>query len=527
MANVGVESSQVTSAKPLYLLGIIDVTKQATPVLPSNSAATNSTNIASIIAAAASGSTLYFPPGTYQFASAISPGTKAFIFQGAGSGQANSPSVIYTILETTSATADLFTLTDTYWYTEWRDLCFSTTINKTAGAIINTGTASGAGNVGTHVRRCNFCGNTGASTTLFNCIVLNGTASGNQMVIEGCTFTGFTNYAISVVGNTTTPATTASPYIHNCTVNGAGVAAAGIQVTQCGDMQIDDCDIIGCVNNLLCNPATGTSSGVFSIYCLNTFFDNSYGSCVKLTGTGNIMRCKFEACSMTVTGGATAYNAVEISTSGTTLATGIEFGDCTVFNTFSNSSTSSNGFSLTGIQDVSIKNCRIAGWLGSGITVTAGASSVTKLDIQTCIIGPTGGIAANGVGITLAAGTYGSQIICGNNLSGNTTAITDNTTVTTTANNNRYKNNNLGYNPLSTVAQPAVAASTTAVWNSTGVTCTVYVKGGTLTVITVGGVASGIAAAIGASDAYPILVAPNQQIAITYSVAPTWVWVGS
>jgi len=47
---------------------INDVTVQVTPVLPSNSAATNTANIASIIAAAADGTTLFFPEGTYAFA---------------------------------------------------------------------------------------------------------------------------------------------------------------------------------------------------------------------------------------------------------------------------------------------------------------------------------------------------------------------------------------------------------------------------------------------------------------------------
>lgn len=81
--------------------------------------------------------------------------------------------------------------------------------------------------------------------------------------------------------------------------------------------------------------------------------------------------------------------------------------------------------------------------------------------------------------------------------------------------------------PISAVTTPAVPATTVAVKNNTGTDVTVYVKGGTLTVITVGGVATGIAAAAAANTAHSIPVSMNQTIAITFTVAPTWVWVGS
>lgn len=81
--------------------------------------------------------------------------------------------------------------------------------------------------------------------------------------------------------------------------------------------------------------------------------------------------------------------------------------------------------------------------------------------------------------------------------------------------------------PVSSVTQPAVPASTVAATNTTGVACVVYVVGGTLTVISVGGVATGITAAAAAGAAHTILVAPGQTIAITYTVAPTWTWIGT
>ena len=81
--------------------------------------------------------------------------------------------------------------------------------------------------------------------------------------------------------------------------------------------------------------------------------------------------------------------------------------------------------------------------------------------------------------------------------------------------------------PTSSVTTPAVPASTVAVTNTTGVAVVAYIVGGTLTVITVGGVATGITAAAAAGAAYPILLAPGQTIAITYTGAPTWTWIGT
>ncbi len=80
---------------------------------------------------------------------------------------------------------------------------------------------------------------------------------------------------------------------------------------------------------------------------------------------------------------------------------------------------------------------------------------------------------------------------------------------------------------VNAVGTPAVPASTVAITNATGRPVTVYIKAGTLTVITVGGVATGIAAAAPANTCHVIPLAPRQTIAITYSVAPTWVWIGN
>lgn len=79
---------------------------------------------------------------------------------------------------------------------------------------------------------------------------------------------------------------------------------------------------------------------------------------------------------------------------------------------------------------------------------------------------------------------------------------------------------NQGYNPVGhAVAQPAVPASTVAQTNTTGVDCMVYVAGGTVSAIAVGGTSTGLT-----SGAFHVLA--GETITLTYTGAPTWQWFG-
>lgn len=489
-------------------------------VLPANPAATNTANIATLLAAASTGSTIFFPVGTYQFSAAIAPGAKFFRFCGSGQNS--------TFLLTTSATADLFALTDGNWYSDFADLGLGTTVTKSAGNMISTGTASGSGNVGVNVRRCTF-GNATAGTNIFNGLVYSGLQSGNITVIEDCVFQNFANFGLQVLGNTTSNLSNANMSINGSTWQGqlaVGNAAAGINIVQCGSILLSDLDVIGCTNNLLINPATGSPvQGVFSVFAIDCYFDNSFGSSLLMTGTGNIERCNFVDCWFTTAAGAGGFSAVQINSTAAILPTGISFVDCNAYNTYGSSGTTF-GWNVTGAKDVSIVNASIAGWT-NGIAITpAGGAGNTTLRVQDSTIGPVGNIAANTTAILINAGasTYNSLLVQNSNLAGNTNSITDNSTGVTGS--KRFEGT-AGFNPKSVVTQPAVPASTVAVTNTTGVAVTVFVKGGTITAITVGGVVTGIAASAALNTAFPIPLAPMQTIAITFTAAPTWVWVGS
>lgn len=78
---------------------------------------------------------------------------------------------------------------------------------------------------------------------------------------------------------------------------------------------------------------------------------------------------------------------------------------------------------------------------------------------------------------------------------------------------------NHGYNPIGSIAAPAIPATTVAYTNAFGVDATVHVTGGTVTAIAIGGVATGLTAG-------SFRIPAGQTITLTYSVAPTWTWYG-
>lgn len=79
--------------------------------------------------------------------------------------------------------------------------------------------------------------------------------------------------------------------------------------------------------------------------------------------------------------------------------------------------------------------------------------------------------------------------------------------------------NCFGYNPTGAQTAPTVPASGTALTNPFPFDCTVYVNGGTVTGVAIGGTSTGAT-----SGAFR--VAAGQSITLTYSAAPTWTWFG-
>lgn len=434
------------------LSNVIDVTQTGpyvvNAVLPGNTAANNNTFIAAILTAAPTGSTIFFPGGTYSFASKITVPAKVFTFAGQGSNLTGG----YTLLNWSSNVGDnLIQLTGGNWYTQFYNLTMTVTASQTAGAAIAIGD-----NVSCNINDCTFAGQ--GATTFFNVLDFTGTSSGENTVISNVTISKFTNIGINISGALT------SPVLFAVVISGqwgtsTQCAAAGVQIQNAGAVLIDDCDVIGCVNNLLINPTT--SIVVASVYVMNTYFDNSLGSCIKITGLGASVRCRFIACSFTTSNAGTAFSAVEITTTVTAGAQGIDFENCSILNTFGTTGTT-NGFLITGAADFSIIACRIAAWT-NGINITPfNSNGKTQPMIEDNTIGPTGGYGANSVGILLNAGAvqYGAIMIQNNQLQGNTTPMTDSSTIATSTQKIISGNGGLVSGTSKTVANVATVTTT-------------------------------------------------------------------
>lgn len=79
-------------------------------------------------------------------------------------------------------------------------------------------------------------------------------------------------------------------------------------------------------------------------------------------------------------------------------------------------------------------------------------------------------------------------------------------------------------NLVSNVATPAVPASTVEQRNTNAFPCRVTITGGTVTVIKKGPTSGSLITTGATTGAF--ILEPNEYIAITYSVAPTWAWLG-
>lgn len=66
---------------------------------------------------------------------------------------------------------------------------------------------------------------------------------------------------------------------------------------------------------------------------------------------------------------------------------------------------------------------------------------------------------------------------------------------------------------------PAVPATGVEAANTSNGPVAVYLTGGTVTAVTIDGVVTGLTSGV-------FVVGPGGEISVTYSVVPTWVWVG-
>lgn len=157
-------------------------------------------------------------------------------------------------------------------------------------------------------------------------------------------------------------------------------------------------------------------------------------------------------------------------------------------------------------------------------TVVSQAGAVPGIQIgssNNTIIGNKFDNTAGAVGYNNAIGESGgpftNNVIMGNNLLiGSVGYISQN------AGSTNFVSRNPPYNPVGNVTAPAIPASTVAYTNNFGIDATVYIIGGTVSVVSISGVATG---QTNSAAGITVRVPSGGTITLTYSVVPTsWSW---
>jgi hypothetical protein len=524
-------SAQVNTL--LFNREIVDVTENTYANVVLNATASASANVTAlntIFSTAPAGTVIYFPPGVCYINANLNAMTSNYTIYGCYGASY----VTMIAAQTTGA-----------WFT-----ADASSANPTA--FINMGFACGTSGFavncsGTNsviefgntlqpvVAFCEFSGN-GFTNVMFNCLDFTGTNSANGGVIIGCNFGAFNGTAMNFEQGQ------GSTSVQSCLIEGlnsVGRAVAGISIqtpasaVNGGSVLIDNCDVIGCSTNLLINAGTGST--LASVFVNNSFFDQALVNALSCTGGGTIARCRFLGCWFTLSASAAASaSCINVTTTGSSIHAGLIFEDCFIYETPVVTAGGAIGINIAACADFTIDGCQIAGWT-TGVQITGNSTAgSTKAQVINNKIGPSGIVGANTTGIILAAGAaaYGSILIQNNDVSGNTTALTNNVTTNVPTNAALYRiTDNAGINPHGAVTTPTFPTSTTVVTNTTGYRVTVYTKFATTapTNVSVNGVAFGTSIGAGlASEIFTAQLDPGGTISFTFATAPTgWVWIGN
>jgi len=151
----------------------------------------------------------------------------------------------------------------------------------------------------------------------------------------------------------------------------------------------------------------------------------------------------------------------------------------------------------------------------AGIEVASGAGDVVISGTRS--IGFIAGIAGStqqSYGLLLDAGRVGPATVTGCDFSGNGTGG-----ISYTAVSGDRISNVTSFNPTGPQSAPSVPTSTTPKTNPFPFDCTVYLSGGSVSAVAIGGTTIG-------TGVGGIRLAAGQTITLTYSSAPSWVWIG-
>lgn len=295
-------------------------------------------------------------------------------------------------------------------------------------------------------------------------------------------------------------------YISNC----------NIDFMQNGDCYFFEDAFDFVVTNIYGNCTAGSGSSIhIKGNCIALYFENmdlgpypgpTTGAVVLVESGANGTPSKIGFCNGIIEGGT---NNISI-----TAGSLISIANIDIFNA------GTIGVNISGSSDaIVISGCKFSlnGSTGSSGKYDFQSSSSGKVLLQGNIFQTPNGTGAGQINNVI--NTTAGQVTVQNNVFEGTSFTSANI-----FNNFPYMiHNNPGYNPVGIITPPSVPASTVATTQKP-FDCMVYIKGGTLTDVKVSGTTTGISAAASAGAVHSIFVPAQATIAITYSVAPTWVW---
>ena len=453
-------------------------------------------------AAAAGGGTVKLSPGTYIVSAPLSVEANSIHIAGAGPGA--------TVLSPTSLTADVITagLTGTRTDLSVRGLTIGGAAPRTAGAAVHWGTVFRG-----HVEDCDLI-------APFNGVYLSGPSS--IIYLRGI-------YIVNV-----TPATGVGVYMNGFANDvylsdvlmdnpPASQPFAGIRLSSASGIWLTDCDILHAGHGLRVDPPA--SQTVQWLFALNCAFDSCAIAGVYInasTATSTITGLQFTACWTSSNGmtGTTAavsgiHGLVVLGAAGSTI-NGLSFvGHRAFVNT-------GDGMLINAGNDILVEAAQAS---GNSAPPTAAAAyqgiaiggTVNGCQVIGCRSGQMAGFAnTQNYGIAVIGATPTNYLIATNDVRSNVAPNPLLDQGTTTQKNIR---DNLGFNPIGYLGALAVPASGTTFDNPSGADATVYLAGGTISAVVVGGSTTGVVA-----TPATVHVPAGSNITLTYTVAPTWTW---
>lgn len=441
-----------------------------------------------ITAVASTGGTVFFPPGTYKIISPLALSSANVILAGAGSASLIQPAATFTGSNIIAITAN------------------GCGVINLGIAYANTSYASNPAADGIQI--------TGALYALLEDIQINYI---NGWAVQSTSTSGVRNKwakfdnvfstlcakGMHIVGVTAN--NNAAHVVTNCILDQVATGTSngdGLFIEDCYDIE---------VSNLECNVSAGSGSAVHikgrtsSIHITNAVCG---GDGSATTGPGVLIESGTNGTPSQIE---MSNSIIETANDGMDISAGTEI----TFIGCRYESNQFNGVLMTGGDGVFFEGC--------SFNANNQHSGANRFDFTSST---SGNVVLSGCTFMSPAGTGAGQTTANVTVSGGHVRVIDSILLGTPFSGlPQLIRDCAGYTPAGVLGPPTVPASTVAYTNAFGVDCMVYIKGGTVTVISIGGSATGLTLATGAF--VTVMVSAGQTITMTYSVAPTWTWFGN